>query len=79
MIKTIGIPLLILASTALYATSSVLAEVKNGGRLEKDDTVTESQRKTQKSGCCAMHGEKCLCKKGKVKCCDGKVSPTCGC
>jgi hypothetical protein len=30
-------------------------------------------------GCCSHHGGECGCKEGHDLCCDGSLSPTCGC
>lgn len=30
-------------------------------------------------GCCSWHGGQCGCENGRVKCCDGSLSPTCRC
>jgi len=30
-------------------------------------------------GCCSWHGGQCGCSGGRVTCCDGTVSPSCGC
>jgi hypothetical protein len=32
-----------------------------------------------KSGCCSWHKGVCGCEGGRAKCCDGTLSPTCGC
>jgi hypothetical protein len=32
-----------------------------------------------KRGCCSWHGGVCGCENGRAKCCDGTLSPTCGC
>jgi hypothetical protein len=32
-----------------------------------------------KSGCCSHHGGVCACSNGRAKCCDGTLSPSCGC
>jgi len=32
-----------------------------------------------KSGCCSWHGGVCGCSGGRALCCDGALSPTCGC
>ena len=32
-----------------------------------------------KSGCCSRHGGVCGCEKGRSKCCDGTLSPSCKC
>lgn len=43
--------------------------------IAKDTTLKE----LQKSGCCSYHGGVCGCEGGRAKCCDGTLSPTCGC
>ncbi len=30
-------------------------------------------------GCCSSHGGVCGCSGGSAQCCDGTLSPTCGC
>jgi hypothetical protein len=30
-------------------------------------------------GCCSHHGGECGCEGGHDKCCDGTLSPSCGC
>jgi hypothetical protein len=30
-------------------------------------------------GCCSWHGGVCGCSGSRILCCDGKLSPTCGC
>lgn len=34
---------------------------------------------TLRSGCCSHHGGVCGCDGGRARCCDGALSPTCGC
>ncbi|MBP3820210.1 hypothetical protein J6G99_01030 [bacterium] len=33
----------------------------------------------ERSGCCSHHGGVCGCSYGRAKCCDGSLSPSCGC
>lgn len=33
----------------------------------------------ERRGCCSWHGGVCGCSNGRTKCCDGTLSPTCGC
>jgi len=33
----------------------------------------------EKRGCCSWHGGVCGCENGRAKCCDGTLSPSCGC
>jgi hypothetical protein len=44
-------------------------------------TILMSSRSTgpMKSGYCAHHGGVCGCSGGRAKCCDGTLSPSCGC
>lgn len=32
-----------------------------------------------RSGCCSWHGGVCGCSAGRALCCDGQLSPSCGC
>lgn len=41
----------------------------------KNITTNEADR----SGCCSWHGGVCGCSGSRVLCCDGTLSPTCGC
>ena len=42
--------------------------------LIKDKGQREYQR-----GCCSWHGGVCGCSYGNIVCCDGQLSPSCGC
>ncbi|MCE7964734.1 hypothetical protein FBQ96_02430 [Nitrospirales bacterium NOB] len=33
----------------------------------------------ERRGCCSHHGGVCGCEKGRALCCDGRLSPSCGC
>lgn len=33
----------------------------------------------ERSGCCSWHGGVCGCDSGRAVCCDGMLSPSCGC
>ena len=33
----------------------------------------------QRQGCCSWHGGVCGCSRGRALCCDGTLSPSCGC
>jgi len=33
----------------------------------------------EKRGCCSHHHGVCGCEDGRAKCCDGQLSPSCGC
>ena len=33
----------------------------------------------ERRGCCSHHGGVCGCENGRAVCCDGTISPSCGC
>lgn len=33
----------------------------------------------ERRGCCSWHGGVCGCSEGRALCCDGTLSPSCGC
>lgn len=37
------------------------------------------QNSVERRGCCSHHGGVCGCEKGRALCCDGRLSPSCGC
>lgn len=43
--------------------------------IAQNTTIEEIQRR----GCCSHHNGVCGCVNGRAKCCDGTLSPTCGC
>lgn len=43
--------------------------------IAKNATAEELQR----SGCCSWHDGVCGCSNGRAVCCDGSLSPSCGC
>lgn len=45
-----------------------------------DGFVWEMERdQAERRGCCSHHGGVCGCRGGRALCCDGRVSPSCGC
>jgi hypothetical protein len=44
--------------------------------LASGDPPTELQ---PRRGCCSHHHGVCGCENGRAACCDGTLSPTCGC
>lgn len=45
------------------------------------DAISKSGNKEliAQSGCCSWHGGVCGCSSGRAQCCDGALSPSCGC
>lgn len=42
-------------------------------------SAEQAPRIEEKRGCCSHHGGVCGCSEGRAKCCDGQLSPSCGC
>jgi hypothetical protein len=40
---------------------------------------TGDKAKIAQSGCCSWHSGVCGCSNGRAECCDGTLSPSCGC
>lgn len=41
--------------------------------------TTDAPPTIEKKGCCSHHKGVCGCSDGRAQCCDGTLSPTCGC
>lgn len=39
----------------------------------------DSHKESERRGCCSHHGGVCGCSSGRAVCCDGSLSPSCGC
>ncbi len=61
----------------------MLVVVFLGGRAFTDCpglvSVEHSSLSVERRGCCSHHGGVCGCEKGRAVCCDGQLSPSCGC
>ena len=44
---------------------------------EENKNITTNE--ADQRGCCSWHGGVCGCSGGRAKCCDGTLSPSCGC
>ena len=81
----------VLIAMALFCTLHGTAYAATGGDHEETRTTIESPAKAPcvkppddkteagQRGCCSWHGGVCGCEDGRAKCCDGTLSPTCGC
>ncbi len=47
----------------------------------QDSDIQEAPQyyEIEHSGCCSYHGGVCGCSGGRALCCDGALSPSCGC
>lgn len=61
-----------LTESAVTISPPTLCEVE--GAAEQGDTQELAQQ-----GCCSWHDGVCGCSNGRVKCCDGTLSPSCTC
>jgi hypothetical protein len=57
----------------LFLGGSTFADCS--AELSDEHTVVAVERR----GCCSHHGGVCGCEKGRAVCCDGRLSPSCGC
>ena len=62
----------------LFTGCTTTAELPLGTCTPKQQ-VAKAAQDTEKSGCCSWHDGVCGCYFGRAKCCDGTLSPTCGC
>jgi len=46
---------------------------------QRCDEVAPADNLLAQAGCCSWHGGVCGCSGGRTLCCDGTLSPTCGC
>ncbi len=85
----------IILSSIIVASSSLLLAFNNHIRYEntaqksfsidKNDQQCEmkfqqsSNQDLESSGCCSHHGGVCGCSGKRATCCDGSISPSCGC
>ncbi len=69
---------LIAMSLILTLTLPVLAE--ESSCLFEENGYTNPFINPERSGCCSWHGGVCGCtSSGRAICCDGTLSPSCGC
>ena len=47
--------------------------------LDTNNTLAEFADIYEKQGCCSWHSGVCGCSYGRALCCDGTLSPSCGC
>jgi hypothetical protein len=47
--------------------------------LPEAGAVASGSIEVERRGCCSHHQGVCGCEGGRAKCCDGQLSPTCGC
>lgn len=74
--------LFVASSNSWAASSTDLEELKvpveqssQSICIQELDDTTELERR----GCCSWHGGVCGCEGGRALCCDGTLSPSCGC
>lgn len=60
--------------------TSVLSEILINSIREPANFSSTSSREARR-GCCSWHGGVCGCdsRSGRLRCCDGQLSPSCGC
>lgn len=63
-----------------FLALSAMADVPQSSVPEQESCAKiKATDKTAQQGCCSWHGGVCGCQGGRVVCCDGRYSPSCGC
>ncbi len=70
--KTLFLICLTMVSLSLFAESSQKTSCSNTNKVFGDKLIA-------RRGCCSWHGGVCGCSYGRARCCDGTLSPSCGC
>jgi hypothetical protein len=66
---------LFLAVILLFSLASIAEE----SVCEQLFSQNISKEELAQRGCCSHHGGVCGCSGGRAACCDGSLSPSCGC
>lgn len=82
-----GVLIGIVAVVFITSFSPTLPHLSSGPALALDSAMLGGQTCTatafgedpERRGCCSWHGGVCGCESGRAKCCDGTLSPSCGC
>lgn len=83
--KYIVLLLLLLCSAAFAETKADLCRDKlyafnwEVGKTVEHKAEDIILKENERSGCCSHHGGVCGCSNGRALCCDGTLSPSCGC
>lgn len=68
-----------LAAVLLLPLQAFAVEVPEASQASPPVTVAGSPEDPARSGCCSHHGGVCGCSGVRAQCCDGSLSPSCGC
>ena len=66
----------ILGLLGIFSFNSIIA-IAQDNNTKEENTCTQDQ--LARRGCCSHHSGVCGCSSGRSKCCDGSLSPSCGC
>ncbi|MFZ5770523.1 MAG: hypothetical protein ACOY4W_03765 [Thermodesulfobacteriota bacterium] len=68
-----------LASAASIDTENPRSTPPNMTEQKLNPGQPQNTLEPERRGCCSWHGGVCGCEDGRALCCDGTLSPTCGC
>ncbi|WP_373033334.1 hypothetical protein [Sulfurovum sp.] len=88
--RKIFILVLLITSMAFAASGTISTAIDQQDIQTKQELVNKQEcdmliaknataEELQRSGCCSHHGGVCGCSNGRAACCDGSLSPSCGC
>ena len=61
----------------IQTTPNQQEKIKQFFENKKDECQLDD--KAERRGCCSHHDGVCGCSGGRAQCCDGSLSPSCGC
>ena len=70
---------ILVLSISLFATETNISKNKIKNNDYRKILEIRDKELIARSGCCSHHGGVCGCASGRVKCCDGTLSPSCTC
>lgn len=83
ILLAVSASLLILSCGVGYAATNSDNEELRMSIEQPDNSTFKNQSNDlaapEQRGCCSWHGGVCGCEDGRAKCCDGTLSPSCGC
>lgn len=82
IMKIMFIALLLMSSSLIQSSapgSNVITGISAACSERSHLSMAFAAINTERSGCCSHHGGVCGCSGSSQKCCDGSISPSCGC
>lgn len=76
---TVGLSMPVKAFYKTFFPESEKDSTQSSTKSEAGRSISSEPGKAEQRGCCSHHGGVCGCSFGRAVCCDGNLSPSCGC